>query len=192
MKAFFREIVITAILALVVFFGIQATVQTFVVIGPSMWPSFEDGQRILVSKVVYYFHEPERGDVVVFQSPTELREDYIKRIIALPGDTVRVNAGVVYVNGTKLKEPYIKNPADYTLKELKIPENNYFVLGDNRRVSNDSHNGWLVPRQKIIGKAWLSIWPPNRWGLIPNYPLSEQLASSINDLPAEELVLYNK
>ena len=186
MKAFFREIVITAILALVVFFGIQATVQTFVVIGPSMLPSFEDGQRILVSKVAYYLHEPERGDVVVFQSPTNRREDYIKRIIALPGDTVRVNAGAVYVNGTKLKEPYIKNPADYTLEQLKIPENNYFVLGDNRRVSNDSHNGWLVPREKIIGKAWLSIWPPNKWGPIPNYPLSEQLL--VDDLQAAEIL----
>jgi signal peptidase I len=178
MKAFFREVVITAILALVVFFGIQATVQTFVVIGPSMLPNFEDGQRILVSKLAYRLHEPQRGDVVVFQSPTNRGEDYIKRIIALPGDTVRVNAGEVYVNGTKLHEPYIANPADYTLKELKIPENHYFVLGDNRRVSNDSHNGWLVPRQKIIGKAWLSIWPPDRWGFIPDYHLSEQLASS--------------
>ena len=87
--------------------------------------------------------------------------------------------GVVYVNGSPLDEPYIKNSPNYTLDEEKIPDNKYFVLGDNRGNSNDSHSGWLVPRQNIVGKAWLSIWPPNKWEAVPDYPLQEQLASSM-------------
>lgn len=178
MKAFLREILITAILAVVMFFTIQATVETFIVIGPSMMPSFESGQRLIVNKVVYRFREPERGDVIVFASPNGLHEDYIKRIIALPGDIVEIKNKSVFVNGSKLSESYIKNPPSYTLGELEIAENSYFVLGDNRDNSNDSHRGWVVPRQNIVGKAWLIIWPYGKWGLVPDYPLQEQLASA--------------
>ena len=179
MKTFLREILITAILALLIFFTVQTTLQTFVVVGPSMLPSFKDEQRLLVNKVVYYFHEPERGDVVIFQSPNNRQEDYIKRIIALPDDTVEVKNGAVYVNGSKLDEPYIKNPPSYTLAEQKIQEDSYFVLGDNRDNSNDSHRGWVVPRQNLVGKAWLSIWPLDNWGIVPDYPLQEQLTTSM-------------
>ena len=175
MKTFFREFLITLILAVVVFFLLQASIQTFVVVGVSMEPSLQDGQRLLVNKAVYYLHEPERGDVIVFQPFNAQRTDYIKRTIALPGDTVEVKKGAVYVNGSQLNEPYIKNPPNYTTEQQKIPGDNYFVLGDNRNNSDDSHNGWVVPRQNIVGKAWLSIWPPDKWGLFPNYSLQEQL-----------------
>lgn len=178
MKTFFREIVITAILALVIFFVIQVTIGSFIVVGISMEPSFHNEQRLLVNKVVYRLHEPERGDVIVFEPVDSEQGDYIKRIIALPNDTIEVKKGAVYVNDAKLDEPYIKNPPSYTIKQKKIPENSYFVLGDNRNNSNDSHNGWVVPRQKIVGKAWLLIWPPTEWGLVPDYSLPEQLASS--------------
>ncbi len=179
MITFFREILITAILALLIFFTVQATVQTFVVVGSSMRPSFQDGERLLVTKITYKLHQPERGDVVIFEPPDNRQTDYIKRIIALPGDTVEVKMGAVYVNGSQLDEPYINNPPSYTLEEQKIPEKSYFVLGDNRNNSNDSHRGWVVPRQNIVGKAWLSIWPPDKWGLVPDYPLQEQLTASM-------------
>ena len=179
MKTFFREILITLTLAVVVFFIIQTTVQTFVVMGASMEPSLHDGQRLLVNKAVYYLNlsEPERGDVIVFKL-TNRQTDYIKRIIALPGDTVEVKTGVVYVNGSPLKESYIKNPPSYTMADLEIPEKSYFVLGDNRNNSNDSHHGWLLPRENVIGKAWLSTWPPDDWGIVPDYPLEEQIANA--------------
>jgi signal peptidase I len=188
MKSFLREILVTLILAIVVFFTLQITVQSFIVIGNSMESSLHEGQRLLISKIVYSFHEPERGDIIVFRPPTDSRFEYIKRIIALPGETVEVKEGAVYVNGSQLYEPYIKDLPKYTLRKKKIPENKYFVLGDNRNNSNDSHNNWTVPRQNITGKAWLSIWPPDEWGLVPNYPLQEQLASSANEqatIPAE-------
>ena len=179
MRTFFREMLITIVLAVVIFFVIQATLQTFIVVGTSMKPSFQDGQRLLVNKAVYIFHEPERGDVVIFQPPENSEEDYIKRIIALPGDTVEVKTGAVYVNGSKLDEPYINNPPHYPLEPQEIPKGKYFVLGDNRNNSHDSHNGWVVPRENMVGKAWLSIWPPAKLGVIPDYPLQEQLATSM-------------
>ncbi len=171
MKSFLREILVTIILAVVVFFVLQATVQSFIVVGSSMEPSLRDGQRLLISKVVYAFHEPERGDIIVFHTPDNQRIDYIKRIIALPGDTIEVKGRATYVNGTQLNEPYINDRPEYTIDEQKVPANKYFVLGDNRNKSNDSHNNWTVPRRNIIGKAWLSIWPPGAWKVVPNYSL---------------------
>ncbi len=179
MKAFFHEILITLVLALIIFFGVQSTVQTFVVVYTSMEPNFHEGQRLLVNKAMYFFGQPARGDVVIFAAPGRRSGDFIKRIVGLPGDTVEVKTGAVYVNGTKLYEPYIKDAPRYTLAPQKIPDGNYFVLGDNRNNSDDSHAGYLVPRQNIIGKAWVSTWPPNQWGIVLNYPLGEQLASAM-------------
>jgi signal peptidase I len=142
--------------------------------------SLRDQQWLVIVKtrVAYAFQEPERGDVLVLRPPGNQRGDYIKRLIGLPGDTVEVKLRAVYVNGVELKESYLKTPPDYTYSPTKVPEDNYFVLGDNRNISIDSHHGWTVPRENIIGKAWLSIWPPIEWGTVPNYDLEEQLAGS--------------
>jgi signal peptidase I len=172
MRTLFRDILITLLMALVIFFLLQVSVQNFIVVGSSMQPNFQDGERVVANKVAYKLHEPERGDVIVFHPPNNRQEDYIKRVIALPGETVEVENGVVYIDGQPLDELYQLNELPkYTLSELKVPSNEYFVLGDNRNNSNDSHNGWTVPRQNIIGKAWLSIWPPSEWGVTPNYSL---------------------
>jgi len=170
MRPLLRQVLIVVLVAIGIFFLLQTTVQTFVVVGSSMKPSFEDGQRLLVNKVTYRFGEPQMGDVVVFHPPAGKRVDFIKRIIALPGDTVEIKGGVVYINDSAIDEPYINSPPSYTFPQGKIPEGEYFVLGDNRNNSNDSHSWGTVPRQNIIGKAWLSIWPP---GLIPHYDLQE-------------------
>ena len=177
MKKFLRDIVVTIILAIVIFVLLQTTFQTFIVVGSSMEPNFQWQQRLLINKAVYHFLEPERGDVIVFKPANNQQADYLKRIIALPSDTVEVKMRVVYVNDSPLDEPYIKEPPRYTLHKRRIPDNNYFVLGDNRNNSNDSHHDWTVPRQNIVGKVWLSIWPPNEWGLAANYSLQEQLVS---------------
>ena len=179
MKTFFREILITAILALIIFLGAQATIQTFVVVMTSMEPSFHDGQRLLVNKAGFIFGDPERGDVVIFEAPNGRGGDYIKRVIGLPGDTIEIRDKEVYIDGSKLDEPYIMDAPTYILAEQEIPENHYFVLGDNRNNSDDSHHGWVVPRENMIGKAWISTWPPENWGLVPDYPLQKQLTSSI-------------
>lgn len=178
MRGVIREVVTTIIVAVVIFLVLQTTVQSFVVIGSSMKPNFEPGQRLLVSKVAYRFGEPQRGEVIVFRPLDNEDTDYIKRVIALPNDTVEIKEGTVYINNVALDEPYIKAPPNYTLHQTKIPANEYFVLGDNRNNSNDSYDWGTVPRQNIVGKAWLSVWPPDQWGLITHYTLKEQLPST--------------
>ncbi len=170
MKSRSREILVTVLIALGIFFLLRATVQSFWVVGSSMEPNLEDGQRLLVNKVVYRLHEPQRGEIIVFHPTGGGRDDLIKRIIALPGDTIEIAGGAVYINELAIDEPYIKAAPSYTMASEEIPEGEYFVLGDNRNNSTDSHVWGTVPRENIIGKAWLSIWPP---GVIPNYDLQE-------------------
>ena len=143
MKNFLRDTVMTLVMAAVIFFGLQVTVQSFIVDGPSMNPNYHTGQWLLVNKVVYRFHDPERGDVVILLSPNNHQEDYIKRIIGLPGESVEIKDGVVYIHkedGKILKldeKPYITEQArdDYT--GGKIPANEYFVLGRTPAHSNN-------------------------------------------------------
>ncbi|MFH0846853.1 MAG: signal peptidase I [Chloroflexota bacterium] len=178
MKALIRDIVTTAITAFVIFFLLQSTIQTSIVVGSSMEPTVYPQERLIVNKAAYVFGKPARGDIIVFHPPASLQLDYIKRVIALPGDTVEVKDGVVYVNGERLDEPYIKDAPNYTLHVRAVSEDNYFVLGDNRNNSNDSHTGWTIPSQSIIGKAWLRIWPLHNWGIISNTPADDQMAYS--------------
>lgn len=151
--------------------------------------NFQDGQRVLVNKVVYEFHEPERGDVIVFAPPefhNQKVTPFIKRIIGLPGESVEIKEGTLYIHTKNSKimpldEPYIAEKSTSFFKGGVIPKNEYFVLGDNRKNSSDSRRGWTVPRQNITGKTWLTIWPPGKWGLAANYSLQEQ----INNLMSE-------
>jgi signal peptidase I len=181
MKPLLREILITLALALAIFFAARATVQTYEVFQTSMEPNFFQGQRVVVNKAAYWFGGPQRGDVVIFKAPNGMNEEFIKRVIGLPGDTIEIISGVVYVNGVRLDEPYIQYQFTYSLPREVIPEDSYFVLGDNRDISNDSHRGWFLPRQNLIGKAWLVTWPPSDWGVVPSFPLNDQVAASDTD-----------
>jgi len=138
-----------------------------------MEPTFLQGDCIMVNKVTYRSSGPQRGQVIVFNPPPpneESRYPFIKRVIGLPGDTVEIRDGKVFVNGTALDEDeYIKERPDYTMAATVVPENEYFVLGDNRNNSSDSHVGWTVPRDNIIGKAWFTYWPPGRWRVVKHY-----------------------
>lgn len=179
MKTFLREVLGTLVMAVAIFLIIQATLQSSVVVGFSMEPNLHNEQRVLINKVVYSFHVPERGDIVVFTPPGSLASDndYIKRIIGLPGEVVEIKDGVIYVhqedgNVLVLDEgEYIHESIRGSFMSDTIPPDSYFVLGDNRNNSNDSRGGWTVLRQDIVGKAWLSIWPITEWGLAPNYAL---------------------
>ena len=189
MKNSIRDLLIMVVIAVAVFVGIRTTVETYVVNGMSMEPNFWDQQKLLVNKVVYKLHEPERGDVIILNPPrshTPRGYPFIKRIIGFPGESVEIKDGGVYIHqkdGTVLllDEPYIEKPNVRPFKGDVIPENEYFVLGDNRNSSDDSSKGWTVPRENIIGKTWVSIWPPDKWGLAANYPLQGQVASASND-----------
>jgi signal peptidase I len=171
MGKFIRDIIITIIAALAIFLILQVTIGSFKVYGTSMLPSIQHGEYIMVNKATYFFHEPYRGDIIVFHSPRSPGSDLIKRIIGLPGDTVEVKNDKVFVNGTPVVEPYILEQPKYQYPLQEVPENYYFVLGDNRNNSADSHTGWFLPQENIIGKAWVSYWPPPDWSIIEHYPI---------------------
>ncbi len=186
MRVFLRDTLTTLIIAVVIFLLLQGTVKHSVVVSSSMEPSLQAGQHLLINRLAYKFHNPERGDVIVFHPPGNQKDDYIKRIIGLSGESVEIKEGTVYIHKEDgevlpLDEPYITERASSLYKGGIIPENEYFVLGDNRNNSNDSRSGWTFPRQNIIGKAWLSIWPLDRWGLAANYPLQKQIESDIHE-----------
>lgn len=172
--------------AVLVFIGLRLTIQTYVVYGPSMQPNFYEHQRLLVNKVVYNFHDPERGDVIVFEPPYEGSDSFIKRVIGLPGERVEIRQGQVYIyqaDGSvlELDEPYIEDVARRDYSSEVIPEGEYFVMGDNRNNTDDSRNGWTVPAEDIIGKTWISIWPPDMWGMAANYPFPEPAVSAAGE-----------
>lgn len=168
-KKYLKEAIIVVCIAAPIFIALQFVIQQFVVNQVSMFPNLAEGQRVLINKVSYSFHNPERGDIIVFKpSPSAFPGEtpLIKRVIGLPGETVEIHSGAVFINGSALKETDINNPPAYTMGPMVIPEGHYFVLGDNRNASRDSHFGWTVPGDSIIGKAWLSTWPPSKWGVI--------------------------
>ena len=192
-RGFAWELVQTIPLTFLIFFGVRAIIQNFKVEGASMEPNLQTGQYLLINKAAYYhvegflanvlpsstqgtihylFGGPERGDIAVFQAPPQPDKDFIKRVIGLPGDMVLVTAGKVYVNGKLLDEPYLEFHATYNYpasqQPLRVPDDSYFVLGDNRPNSSDSHTGWFVPVDHLIGRAWASYWPPTDWGFIPH------------------------
>jgi signal peptidase I len=165
---------------LVIFFAARSTLQGYEVYQSSMEPNFHEGQRVMVIKAAYWFSGPQRGDVVVFRAADGTNDEWIKRIIGLPGDTVEIVHGVVYINDSQLNEPYVKTSFTYSKSKLVVPPDNYFFLGDNRDISNDSHLGWLMPRDSLIGKAWLVYWPPSNWGNGQSFPLNDQVAAADN------------
>jgi signal peptidase I len=168
----FRELLETAVLTIAIFLVVRVALQNFKVEGESMEPNLHNAEYILVNKVDYLLHSPQRGDIVVFHAVPagEPDRDFIKRVIGLPGDRVAVKNQSVYINGKPLHESYIEATPDYTFTERKVPPGDYFVLGDNRRNSFDSSK-WANPflqRSDIIGKAWVAYWPPADLSLFQN------------------------
>lgn len=163
--AVLRDILETLLLSVVLFFLINAVSARIKIDGSSMEPNLHNGEFVIVSKLNYRFGEPERGDVVVFDYPKNITQEYIKRVIGLPGETIRVEDGTVFVNGQPLKEPYVSDPPAYE-GSWKVPEEALFVLGDNRNNSSDSHDWGVVPEKNLIGEALLIYWPPPSWGLV--------------------------
>lgn len=154
-----REILETLLLTAILWSVSQVALQNFRVDGHSMDPTLHNGEYIIVDKVSYHVHQPNRGDIIVFVAPPDPTRDYIKRVIGVPGDTVKVSKGIVYVNGVALAEPYEAQPPQYELPPTTVPPHDLFVLGDNRNESYDSHLWGFVPFVNVIGRATLAYWP---------------------------------
>ena len=199
MRRLAREFVETFVFALLIFLAVRAALQNYRVEGSSMDPVLHNGQYLIVNKAIYtrinlktisrfipfidagdnsvryLFRAPRRGDVVVLRFPgIPDRTPLIKRIIGEPGDTVEIRDGTVYIDGGPLDEPYIMSKPTYVYGPTEVPPHQYFVLGDNRNNSYDSHMWGFLPEENIIGQAWLSYWPKADWGLILNKHLSPQ------------------
>jgi signal peptidase I len=172
-----REVIETIVLTILMFLVIRFAVQNFNVEGTSMEPRLHNGELILVDKWTYLFHPPARGDVIVFIAPPMPSEDFVKRIIGIPGDHITINNTTVTVNGVTLNETYV-DPIDQgnpyytgTVQNWTVPPNSYFVLGDDRVRSDDSRQWGFVPAKNIIGRAALVYWPlgQDNNGFLPNY-----------------------
>ena len=178
-----REITEAVLLALVVLLVLQTTVRNFKVEGSSMSPTLEGGQYLVVDQASFFkidnqrlsrivpfwkapepepefaFDPPARGEVIVFNYPLDPKKDFVKRVVGLPGETVEVRDGTVYVNDEALSEPYLAGRDNSEAHEVTLGEKEYYVIGDNRRNSNDSRSWGPVPEDNIVGRVWLIYWP---------------------------------
>jgi signal peptidase I len=166
-KTVIREVLETVILTVIIFFLIQTVVRNFRVVGTSMEPNLHDSQYLIVDKISYRLGEPQQGDVIVFEPPNRPGEDYVKRVVGMPGDLVEIQNGQVLINNQPIDEPYVVYGGSYSMAPRRVGVNELFVLGDNRNSSSDSHNWGMLAQDKVVGKAWISYWPPNYWGVIP-------------------------
>ena len=160
------SIAIAVILALVIRFFI---VELYVVDGPSMRPTLQSGERLVVNKFIYRFKEPTYDDIVVFRYPRDTSRDFIKRVIAVPNDTIEIKEGRVFVNDILLNEPYILEKTRTEYPKVTVPEGTIFVMGDNRNNSEDSRfsDVGFVPFELVKGKAILVFWPVNEFKSLP-------------------------
>jgi signal peptidase I len=161
---------------LVLALGLAFLIRTFVaepryIPSESMLPTLEIGDRLIVEKLSYYSHPPHRGDIVVFAPPPQLQDQgyqgdqaFIKRVIGLPGDTIAVQDGRVFVNQQLLTEAYIAEPPNYLMSPMVVPSAQLFMMGDNRNNSNDSHVWGFLPKVNIVGHACFRFWPLERFG----------------------------
>ncbi len=165
-----RETIETFVVAIVLALGVRATVaEARFIPSESMLPTLEVGDRLIVEKISYRLHAPERGDIVVFDPPPrsgfERGNAFIKRVVALPGETVAVREGKVFINDQPLPEQYLMEPPTYEMEPLTLAAGNVFVMGDNRNNSADSHVWGALPISNIIGRSAVRFWPPVRIGL---------------------------
>jgi signal peptidase I len=182
-------------LALFMFMAVRGVAQNFIVDGGSMEPNFHNGELVIVNKLAFKtldlgvvpfldgkrwqpFRDPQPGDVVVFEFPQDPTRDFIKRVIAVPGQTVEVREGRVYVDGVVVEEPYLSEPPHYTYGPTSVPPGQLFVLGDNRNNSYDSHSWGMLPDQHLIGRAEFRYWPLSAAGRISSHPLMEASAQA--------------
>lgn len=168
-----REVIETLVLTAVIFLGVRVLIQNYKVEGYSMEPTLDDGQYLLINKVGTHFHQPDRGDIIVFQYPLDPSKSFVKRVIGVPGDTVEIVNQQTIVNGKVVKEPYVRSPEVSLMPRTVVPPGDYFVMGDNRNNSSDSRAWGMLPEKDVIGLAWVSYWPPQRWSVISEYRYPE-------------------
>jgi signal peptidase I len=190
------ELVQVLVLAVLMVTVIRNFVQNYRIDGISMEPNFHDGQFLIVNRFAYcpgiYIEVPlvnqpvlekrwctgvpRRGDVVIFEYPRDPSRDFIKRVIGLPGETVEIRQGGVYINGVMMPQPFGPNPGSYSADPIVVGPDEVYVMGDNRNNSSDSHLWGPLKQEMIIGEALVSYWPPQNWAVVPQYDLTDLTA----------------
>ena len=170
-KSLLRETLETVILAVLIFLVIRTLVQNYRIEGQSMEPNFQHGQYLLVNKLAYRLGDYSRGDVIVFHYPNNPSQDYIKRVIGLPGDTIEFRDGVLIVNGLNVAEPYDQVPIARDIQAQTVAPGFLYVLGDNRPASSDTRTWGQLSQEFVIGKAWFAIWPVTDAGPVAHPPI---------------------
>lgn len=171
-RSFAREVVETLLLIIAIYTLVNLATSRYVVEGHSMLPNFQGDEYLIVNRFEYMFDDPERGDIVIFHYPEDPSRDFIKRVIGLPGDYIRMENGQVFVNNVPLDEPYVLDlchSSNCRFREWTLGEDQYFVLGDNRNSSQDSTRFGPVDRSLIVGRAWIKYWPPSEWQIIEHH-----------------------
>ena len=191
MREFIRELIETVLLSLAVFLALHLSIQNFRVEGSSMVPTLTEDQYIIANKIIYSsisvdtvaaflpfiqpsgegdslytFHPPRHGEIIIFNSPSDQSRDLVKRVIGIPGDRIEIQAGQVIRNGEPIEEPYVVNKDRRTYDPVEVPENSYYVLGDNRRSSSDSRDWGFLSDEHVVGRGWVSYWPADRIGVL--------------------------
>lgn len=165
------------VIIIAVAFVLSIVIRTFLVdtrIVPtgSMLPTIQLQDRLIVDRILYKYDSFERGEIIVFKAPEPAKEelDLVKRLIGLPGEKVEIKNGKVFIEDKALYEPYINAPPDYDYGPVTVPPNSYFMLGDNRTASKDSHVWGFLPADKILGKVWIRYWPMDKFGALTKPP----------------------
>lgn len=144
--------------------------------GKSMFPTFHDGDYLITNKLHTRFSQIKRGEVIIFENPKNKEQDFIKRVLGLPNDKIKIQGGQLFINGKLVDESYLPKDTQTFVEsfmdegeEITVSENSYFVIGDNRGGSSDSREFGPVPKELIVGQAWIRYWPPKQFGLIKNF-----------------------
>ena len=162
-----REIIETLLLTFFIFWLVHSMIGRYRIDGSSMNPTLLDGEYLIINNMTYVLDDPEQGDIVVFRHP---RNDLnlIKRVVGVPGDHIEINNNTVWVNGEVQEEPYIADSPNYS-GSWDVPPGEYYVLGDNRNNSSDSHSWGFLPEENLLGKAMFVYWPPSDWGQVSHF-----------------------
>jgi len=162
-KSMIRELLETVISAGIIAFIIITFIgQVTVVQGASMESTLHNKERLIANKIGYRLESPKQGEIIIFRPPLDTKRNYIKRVIGVPGDKIKIVDGRVFVNDKQLEESYVEFKSYENIPTITVPENSYFVLGDNRPNSSDSRYWGFVPRKNVVGKAWVIFWPLNK------------------------------
>lgn len=176
MKGFMKS-VLEWVVVIAVAFALSLVIRNYlfdtrIVPTGSMIPTIQLQDRLIVDRLFYKFDTIKRGDIIVFSAPEPSMEgkDLVKRVIGLPGEKIQIKNGKVYINDRALYEPYLEDPPDYEYGPEIVPPKSYFMMGDNRRISNDSHYWGFLSEDKILGRVWIRYWPLKSFGNVSKIP----------------------